>query len=59
MTIDPQKFIICPNLIIERKNKVLLLRRANWAPLFPGYWHCVTGKIEQSECPKQAIIREA
>lgn len=38
---------------------VLLLRRADWAPLFPGHWHCVTGKIEENETPKQTIIREA
>ena len=59
MTIDPQKFIICPNLIIEKDKKFLLLRRADWAPLFPGHWHCVTGKIERGECPRKAIIREA
>lgn len=56
---NPQNFIVCPNLIIEKDRKVLLLRRADWAPLFPGHWHCVTGKIEEGEYPKQAIKREA
>lgn len=59
MTQDPQSFIICPNLIIMRDQKILLLRRADWAPLFPGYWHGPTGKIEEGETPKQTIIREA
>lgn len=56
---NPQEFIICPNLIIEREDKILLLRRADWAPLFPGCWHCVTGKIEEGETPRDTIIREA
>lgn len=55
---NPQSFIVCPNLILMKNSKVLLLRRADWAPLWPGYWHCVTGKIEKGETPKQAIIRE-
>lgn len=59
MTQDPQSFIVCPNLIIIRDQKVLLLRRADRAPLFPGRWHCPTGKIEEGESPKQTIIREA
>lgn len=56
---DPQSFIICPNLIIIRDQKILLLRRAGWAPLFPSYWHVPTGKIETGESPKQTIAREA
>ena len=56
---DPQSFIICPHLIVQRDKKILLLKRADWAPLFPGHWHCVTGKIENGETPKESIIREA
>ena len=56
---DPQSFIVCPNLIIIRDQKILLLRRADWAPLFPSYWHVPTGKIETGESPKQTIVREA
>lgn len=56
---NPQSFIVCPNLILIKNSKVLLLRRADWAPLWPGHWHCVTGKIETGETPKQAIVREA
>ena len=59
MTSDPQSFIVCPNLMIIRDQKILLLRRADWAPLFPGHWHVPTGKIEEGETPKQTIIQEA
>ncbi len=59
MTQDPQSFIVCPNLIIMREEKILLLRRADWAPLFPSTWHGPTGKIEEGESPKKTIIREA
>ena len=59
MSSDPQSFIVCPNLMIIREQKILLLRRADWAPLFPGHWHGPTGKIEGGETPKQTIIREA
>ena len=45
-------------MMILRDQKILLLRRANWAPFFPGYWHCPTGKMEEGESPKQSIIRE-
>ncbi len=56
---NPQSFFVCPNLILMKNSKVLLLRRMDWAPLWPSYWHCVTGKMEQGETPKQTIIREA
>jgi 8-oxo-dGTP pyrophosphatase MutT (NUDIX family) len=55
---NPQLFMVCPNLILMNEGKVLLLRRADWAPLFPRHWHCVTGKIESGETAKQTIIRE-
>ena len=58
MTQDLQSFIICPNMMIIRDQKILLLRRADWAPLWPSRWHCPTGKIEVGELPKQAIMRE-
>jgi len=51
-------FKICPNTMILRENKILLLRRAGWAPSFPGYWHCPTGKMEGDETPRQCAIRE-
>lgn len=56
---DPQTFIVCPNLLVIRENKILLLRRADWAPLHPNCWHGPTGKMEDGESPKQTIIREA
>jgi len=55
---QPQSFIVAPNMMIIRDQKILLLRRAEWAPLWPNYWHCPTGKIEEEESPRQAAIRE-
>ncbi len=36
---NPQSFFVCPNLILMKNSKVLLLRRMDWAPLWPSYWH--------------------
>ena len=53
-----QTFVICPNMMIIRDQKILLLRRAGKASLFAGYWHVPTGRIEENESPKQTIVRE-
>lgn len=44
--------------MIIKDQKILLLRRADWAPMFPGYWHCPTGKMEGDESPRACAIRE-
>lgn len=41
-------------IIIERKNKILLIDRVN----FPYGWACPAGHIDQGENPHQAIERE-
>lgn len=58
MTQTLESFIICPTIMILRDQKILLLRRANWAPLWPGHWHCPIGKIEDNESPRQTVVRE-
>ncbi len=47
-----------PQIILRKDNKILLLRRAETAKVFGGYWHLHTGKIEDGESPKQAALRE-
>lgn len=47
-----------PQIILRKDNKILLLRRAETAKVFGGYWHLPTGKIEDGESPKQAALRE-
>ncbi|MBX3486575.1 MAG: NUDIX hydrolase [Candidatus Paracaedibacteraceae bacterium] len=47
-----------PQIILRKNDKILLLRRAEAATVFGGYWHLPTGKIEDGESPKQAAIRE-
>lgn len=44
--------------MIIKNQKILLLRRANWAALWPGHWHCPTGRMEENESPLQTAIRE-
>lgn len=58
MTRPLQSFIVSPNVMIIKNQKILLLRRADWTPLWPGYWHCPTGKMEENESPLQTAIRE-
>lgn len=53
-----ESFIIYPNMMIIRDQKILLLRRADWAPLWPSHWHCPIGKMEENESPRQTAIRE-
>lgn len=53
------KILIVPHLILKNNDQVLLIRRSNSAKIWPGRWHYVTGKIEDTESPKETIIREA
>ena len=50
--------LVCPNMMLIRGDQVLLLKRADWAPIWPNTWHLPTGRIEVGESPLQAIIRE-
>ena len=53
-----KSFVISPNTIILRDNQVLLLRRADWAPLYPSTWHVPIGQMEHDESPRETAIRE-
>lgn len=46
-------------LIIEKKGKFLLGKRASWKPKAPGYWCPISGKIEFGETEETAVTREA
>ena len=48
-----------PHLMIQRDEKIFLIRRSTRNPLWPGHWHCVTGKIEKGETPITTLVREA
>ena len=52
---------IVPHLILlsSDKQNVLLIKRAQNHKLWAGHWHCVAGKIEDGESPRDAIVREA
>jgi 8-oxo-dGTP diphosphatase len=51
--------LVIPHLILRKGDKILLTRRSTPNKIWAGHWHCVTGSIEVSETPKEAIIREA
>jgi len=45
-------------LIIE-DGKILLIKRGDDAPEYPGFWACPGGVIEKGEKPRHAVSREA
>ena len=45
-------------LLINDKNQLLILRRANYMKNFGGKWGVVGGSIEKNESSKDAILRE-
>lgn len=45
-------------MLIIRDQKILLLRRAHWAPHWASHWHGQMGKIEEGETPRDTAIRE-
>lgn len=51
--------LIIPHLILRKESQFFLTRRAPTQRIWANHWHCVTGKIEEGETPRQAIIREA
>lgn len=52
-------FPICPNLILLRDKKILLLKRGPGASSLQGLWSCPAGGMEPGETPKETIVREA
>lgn len=45
-------------LVLVNNHELLLLRRGDTAPLFPGQWCFPGGHVEDGESPKEAAIRE-
>ncbi len=50
---------VIPHLILRNNGQILLAKRALSQKLWAKHWHCVTGKIEAGETPRQTIVREA
>ncbi|RZI45419.1 NUDIX domain-containing protein [Rickettsiales endosymbiont of Peranema trichophorum] len=49
---------VVPHLILMHGDNIFLSRRAATQKFSPGYWHCVSGTIEDGETPREAITRE-
>jgi len=50
---------IAASAVITHNNKILLLKRASDAKLFPNYWTFPSGEIEETDTTtEQAVIRE-
>ena len=52
------KMIATASSVIHVNGKILMLRRPDTAPSFPGIWSLVAGKIEKDEKPEDAAVRE-
>jgi ADP-ribose pyrophosphatase YjhB (NUDIX family) len=44
--------------IILQQKKILLLKRANYTEMYPGFWGCPGGRAEKDETAEQNVIRE-
>lgn len=55
-SLNSKKYV--DGLLINDKNQLLILRRANYIKNFGGKWGVVGGSIENNESSKDAIIRE-
>ena len=50
--------IVCVNIFLQRKNKVLMIKRSVQKIHAPGFIHPIGGKVEKGESPLQAVKRE-
>jgi 8-oxo-dGTP diphosphatase len=51
-------FIITPHLILQKNDRILLLRRHVGSHVFGGYWHLPTGVVGANETPISALKRK-
>lgn len=58
MTVDPPSARYALNVLLDRRDRLLLLRRAGDASLGPGLWGLPAGKIEAGESAAAAALRE-
>jgi len=45
-------------IVVNKDNKILLLKRSETAPWMPSKWALIGGRIDKGETPQQAIERE-
>jgi 8-oxo-dGTP diphosphatase len=50
--------IIASSAQIIRNKTILLIKRSDYTPHFPGHWTCPGGRAEPGETPEENVIRE-
>jgi len=53
------RFIVAVAFLIERDNRLLMIRRSADRDHAPGEWECGSGRVEYGEAPEDAVRREA
>jgi 8-oxo-dGTP pyrophosphatase MutT (NUDIX family) len=53
------RFIVAVAFLIERDGCLLMIRRSADRDHAPGEWECGSGRLEEGEEPRDAVIREA
>jgi len=56
--INVHEIVICANMFVKKDGKVLMLRRSPLKKILPNHVHPYGGKVDQSEDPMTAAIRE-
>ncbi len=61
LTVSPrgQPVVASASILLDRQDRVLLLRRGPTAPWMPGRWNLPGGNIDPGETPREAAVREA
>jgi 8-oxo-dGTP diphosphatase len=54
-----QPVVASASILVDRQDRVLLLRRGPTAPWMPGRWNLPGGNIDPGETPREAAVREA
>ena len=50
--------VYAASAIILKDKKILLIKRADYTPIFPNTWACPGGRGEKGETPERVVERE-
>lgn len=46
------------NCIVRHKGKILLVKRGASVSFYPGYWHCISGFLDDKKSVKEKAVEE-